>query len=228
MTIIDDTATRITTRHSLQALAEHVLSASLHAANGHIGLRRTPGGFGTPEYDHAGDLRRILVVGTDLEVRDGGHARRAPITTLRAAGELVGIEPGAPRDVYTPTTALDVDLPLAVDPGQARILADWYALVDEALELLRNEDADRGPSPAQLWPEHFDLATTIDEVNYGGSPGDDAHELPYLYVGPWNPPSRDEYWNEAFGASRSVEKIDSVDDAMAFFCEGRARRRRHA
>jgi hypothetical protein len=225
MTILDDTATRTTTRRSLQALAEHVLSASLHAANGHIGLRRTPGGFGTPEFEHAGDLRQILVVGTDVEVRDGGNARRAPITTLRAAGELVGIEPGAPRDVYTPTTALDVDLTLAVDPGQARVLADWYALVDEALALLHDEDAERGQSAAQLWPEHFDLATTIDEVNYGGSPGDDTHELPYLYVGPWNPPSRDGYWNEAFGASRSAEDIESIDDAVAFFREGRARLR---
>ena len=43
----------------------------------------------------------------------------------------------------------------------------------------------------QLWPEHFDLATTIDEVNYGGSPGDDGHPLPYLYVGPWTPPEPD-------------------------------------
>jgi hypothetical protein len=220
-----ETTSRSTTRRSLQAVAEYVLSAALHAANGHIGLRRTPGGFGTPEFDHAGDRRQILVDGTDLEVRDGASSRRAPITTLRACGELVGIEPGAPREVYTPATVLDLAAPLALDANQARVLADWYTLVDEALAVLRSEAAGRAPATTQLWPEHFDLATTIDEVNFGGSPGDDGHDLPYRYVGPWNPPSRDEYWNETLGASRSAAAIDSVEDVLSFFREGRGRLR---
>ena len=44
-----------------------------------------------------------------------------------------------------------------------------------------------------LWPEHFDYAIAAgDEVagsraNYGGSPGDEHHPEPYLYVGPWAP-----------------------------------------
>jgi hypothetical protein len=76
----------------------------------------------------------------------------------------------------------------------------------------------------QLWPEHFDAATTIAEVNYGVSPGDDAHPLPYLYVGPWSPPSPDgAFWNESFGASRNVDARTTVDDALAFFHEGRRR-----
>ena len=225
MPILDDTTTRITTRTSLQAMAEHVLSASLHAANGRIGPRRTPGRFGTPEFDHARDLRQILVVGTDLEVHDGVNRRREPITTLPAAGELVGIEPGAPRDIYTPTTVLDLDADLLIDAGYARVIADWYELVDEALALLRCEAADDASTMTQLWPEHFDLAASIDEVNYGGSPGDDGHDLPYLYVGPWTPPPRDDYWNETFGASRSANLIDSVDDVVAFFREGRGRPR---
>ena len=120
MPILDETTTRTTTRLSLQAVAEHVLSAALHRANGHIGLRRTPGGFGTPELDQAGEWRQLSVAGTDLVVRDGAGTRRAPITTLRAAGELVGIGPGAPRDVYTPATPLDLDAPLAVDADAGR------------------------------------------------------------------------------------------------------------
>ena len=36
-----------------------------------------------------------------------------------------------------------------------------------------------------LWPEHFDLAIDVDEVNYGVSPGDGYHGAPYAYVGPW-------------------------------------------
>ena len=37
-----------------------------------------------------------------------------------------------------------------------------------------------------LWPEHFDVAVTDNEVNYGVSAGDDGHPLPYAYVGPWD------------------------------------------
>ena len=36
-----------------------------------------------------------------------------------------------------------------------------------------------------LWPEHFDVAATEDEVNYGVSAGDDYHPTPYAYLGPW-------------------------------------------
>lgn len=223
MATLDTPTTDTTTRRSLHAVAEHVLSAALYAANGRIGLRATPRGFGTPEFDHDGATRQILVRGTDLEVRDRDTTRRTPITTLRAASELVGIDPGAPRDVYTPTTPLDLDTPLVIDAGQARAIADWYALVDEALEQLRAESADERPAMTQLWPEHFDLATTIGEVNYGGSPGDDEHDMPYLYVGPWNPPPRDGFWNESFGACRPADVVTSVADALAFFREGRAR-----
>jgi hypothetical protein len=78
----------------------------------------------------------------------------------------------------------------------------------------------------QLWPEHFDLATTIDEVNYGGSPGDDEHPLPYLYVGPWSPPPPDGgFWNEPFGASLALDVSSGIDGALAFFEDGRARLR---
>ena len=40
---------------------------------------------------------------------------------------------------------------------------------------------------------------TDDEVNYGVSPGDEFHPLPYAYVGPWT--SRiGPFWNAPFGA----------------------------
>ncbi|HVN51751.1 MAG TPA: hypothetical protein VMT43_09975, partial [Acidimicrobiales bacterium] len=144
----------------------------------------------------------------------------------RAAGDLAGITPGAPRDVYTPATPLDLDAPLPVDPTAAARLADWYALADEALERLLTDAADGASAvpSVQLWPEHFDLATSIGEVNYGASPGDDHHPLPYLYVGPWTlPPPEGAWWNEPFGASLSETHVGSVDDAVAFFREGRSR-----
>ena len=79
-----------------------------------------------------------------------------------------------------------------------------------------------GPSEIQLWPEQFDIATTISEVNYGGSPGDAGHDRPYLYVGPFEPPPRSGFWNEPFGASRDRREIEGVDGAVRFFREGLA------
>ena len=77
------------------------------------------------------------------------------------------------------------------------------------------------PAIAQLWPEHFDLATTISEVNFGGSPGDGSHPEPYLYVGPWTP-REGEFWNAPFGALRPSSQVHGPEDALAFFTEGLA------
>lgn len=220
----DGPAALAATRNSLQAIAEHVLSAALHAATGRIGLRQTPGGFGTPPFPSVHGERRIRVAGAELVVTDDRGERSTELTTLRAAGELAEIEPGAPADIYTPSTRLDLDAPLVVDPPTAARLADWYALVGVALEDLRADLAEEDPAIVQLWPEHFDLATTISGVNYGGSPGDAGVPGPYLYVGPHAPPEPDgDFWNQSYGASRRAEEIADTDDALRFFAEGRAR-----
>jgi len=70
-----------------------------------------------------------------------------------------------------------------------------------------------------LWPEHFDLAITVDEVNYGVSPGDAAHPQPYAYVGPWTPRTG-EFWNAPFGALRPHTDIPTADALAAWFAEG--------
>jgi len=224
MTYSNDAEALASSRRALQAVAEHVLSAALHAATGRIGLRPSPGGFSTPDFPHEGGERRIAVDGVDLVVIDDDTERRQPLTTLRDTVALTGVEPGAPASVYTPSTPLDLDAPLTLDPAHAATIAGWYALVAEALEALRAERPGEEPSIVQLWPEHFDVACTISEVNYGGSPGDEGHALPYLYVGPFTPPPPDgAYWNEPFGASRNQDHVAGVEDALAFFREGEAR-----
>jgi hypothetical protein len=211
-----------TTRSAWQALAEHVLSAALHEATGRIGLRARPGGFATPEFIGPNGSTRICVDGAELMVIDDDGERRAPISTLAAAGELVGVTPGAPVSVYTPTTPLAVDAPLLVDRGAAALLAQFFADVDAALEGLRRGCVAEAPAPVQLCPEHFDAATSISEVNYGGSPGDAVHPTPYLYVGPHTPPTPDGgFWNEPFGASLDLPAIGSPADIVTFFRQGR-------
>jgi hypothetical protein len=72
-----------------------------------------------------------------------------------------------------------------------------------------------------LWPEHFDLSSTVNEVNYGVSPGDDAHPGPYAYVGPWTPRTG-AFWNASFGALRARDEVTTAAGLLAFFEEGRA------
>jgi hypothetical protein len=218
-----------TTRASLHAVAEHVMAANQYAQKRRISLRQATGGFSTQPYVVEGAERRVAVVGSELVVRDDvrGEAaeRRAAITNLRAAGRVVGRPVRMSSEAYRPSPMPDPDGELAVDPGAAALFADFYALVQAALTVFAAERVGEGPSEIQLWPEHFDVATTISEVNYGGSPGDGDHDRPYLYVGPFEPPPRGGFWNEPFGASRDWREIDGVDGAVRFFPKGRAARR---
>ena len=212
------------TRQSLHALAEHVLAPWRHAATGRIGLRWTLGGFGTPFVAVDGEDRQLRVDGGALVVGD----RRHPLTTLGEAAGQVGVEPGRPTGVYTPTTPGDPATPLTVDAGAAAAVGDWFGFCTSLLEQLRADASEEEhPSRVQLWPEHFDLAVDLGaegrRANYGGSPGDDDHAEPYLYVGPWErearPPSP--FWNEAFGASLSYSQIRSGADGLAFLRRGK-------
>jgi hypothetical protein len=114
-----------------------------------------------------------------------------------------------------------------VDRDAAHALGDWYGLCASLLEQLR-ADADAAgdaPSRVQLWPEHFDMAVDLGaedkRANFGGSPGDDAHDEPYLYVGPWSEHGPDDFWNESFGASLSYRALLDGADPLAFFRRGK-------
>src|SRR5690606_27911402 len=108
-------------------------------------------------------------------------------TTLAAAAALAGIDPAPPEGVYEPATAaVDPDRPLPLDAAAAAEIGRLFALADRALGLVLLAHRAERPARVQLWPEHFDLASTVTDVNLGGSPGDDGHDQPYLYVGPWD------------------------------------------
>jgi hypothetical protein len=214
------------TREALHRLAEHVLAPARHRANGKIGLRFTYRGFGTPFF---GDDRQVRVEGAELILHVGHEVIRAPLASLGTAAALLHIEPGAPEGVYTPSTALDADLPLEVDEVASLALGDWYGFCASVLEQLRSEASDA--TRVQLWPEHLDLAVDLGmealgrRANYGGSPGDAEHPGPYLYVGPWTA-MQGAFWNEAFGASLPYSSLlaaaDQRETALAFFRQGRS------
>ena len=148
--------------------------------------------------------------------------RRAPLTTVAHAAHLAGTVAGFPWTKHPPATPFEPDARLPVDAASAAVLAGWFALGADALAALAGALVQDAPGDAWIYPEHFDLGMTAAEVNYGVSPGDAAIELPYLYVGPHEgPPVQDEFWNAPFGAYRTIEDVDSPEDALAFFRAGR-------
>ena len=224
------------TRLSWHSVAEHVLAPARYHAEARIGLRVTAGGFGTPPLPSGATVR---VEGAMLVVDRGDAARTTrtttTLTTIAAAAAALEIEPGAPADVYTPTTPLSPDIALFIDPAAAAALAAWFALGWAALGSLR---ADAPPTDAAsdptLWPEHFDAAIDLGDADvgargtFGTSPGDAAHPEPYLYVTHWTDVPDDPYWNDAAfpGASLSYSEVAAAPDAavaiQSFFARGRA------
>ncbi|MGI5127909.1 hypothetical protein ACQEVB_13950 [Pseudonocardia sp. CA-107938] len=153
----------VATRRSLHAVAELVIAGPQHRAAGTIRLQVTPGGFG-------GVATPLRVEGTDL-VWDGG---RTPLTgTYRDLATAAGVEAGPPVGVYSETSGTEPDDAVRIDPTAADVLAAWFAAGDAALRELAPD------AKPVIWPEHFDLAITLDEVNYGVSPGDATHPQPY-------------------------------------------------
>lgn len=223
---ITDVATFLATRTAWHTLAERVLAPVRHAATGRIGLRCAPGGFATPPF---GDDQTVAVDGSDLVITRASTATRIPLTTLADAAAAVGTDPAVETGVYTPTTSADPDTALTIDATAARALGNWIAFGQRVLERWRDQHVDDTPSEIQLWPEHFDLALDLGpddrRANYGASPGDAGHELPYLYVGPWNP-TDDPFWNAAtfarLGYPQLVAAADPEAVARDFFARGYA------
>jgi hypothetical protein len=210
------------TREALHRVAEEVVAPARKPHN-EIALRQTPNGFGTPEFEFDGERVQVRVEGTDLVLQRGDHTIRAPLTSLADAGALLGtklLPDGLPTD----------SSPLDIDPAAAAALADFYELASRALARLGSslpDDAD--VSDINLWPEHFDIAFEAGaeeagrRANYGGSPGDDEHEQPYLYAGPWTAEVEGELWNATgftgaeLGYSDLLDAEDAERAALDFF-----------
>jgi hypothetical protein len=112
---------------------------------------------------------------------------------------------------------------LDVDAAAARWLGEFYGFVLAVLEDLRGHIAADEPV---IWPEHFDYAITAGDeaagsrANYGGSPGDEHHPEPYLYVGPWNP-REGALWNATgfSGAELDLSALVAAEDPRALALE---------
>ncbi len=196
----------VRTRLSLHGAAELLLAGPQLRESDNIELHVSPGGFATVA---APDVR---VDGADLVAGD----QRVPLSghTFAEIAAKVGIEPRTMDDVYAEGSGQTPQDSPDVEATAAAVIASAFAAGDEAL---------RRFAPTErpiLWPEHFDVAITVDEVNYGLSPGDAYSPVPYAYVGPWTARIGD-FWNAPFGAARPFDELGDAGAIVTFFEEGR-------
>jgi hypothetical protein len=198
----------VATRRQLRGVAESLIAGPQYRASGTIRLAVRPDGF-------AGVAVPLAVHGTQLVWADGAAALAGPVRTL---ADAAGVTPGPPDGVYEVVDPLPVDAALDVDAAAADWLYRSHYAGGHAIKSVWPE------AHPVLWPEHFDVAATEDEVNYGVSAGDDYHPTPYAYVGPWTARTGP-FWNAPFGAVYPLDSTHNVD-ALAtqiteFFHQGR-------
>ena len=102
--------------------------------------------------------------------RRGSTALAGPVSAVAQAS---GLDIGPPAEVYESVAALSPDTILHADADAADAIYRSLYAGGFAINAVLPE------GHPVLWPEHFDVAATADEVNYGVSAGDDFHELPY-------------------------------------------------
>jgi hypothetical protein len=193
-----------TSRATLHAIAELLLAGPQYRRSGTIRLRVRADGFATvaaPETRYSGCT----------VIHDGTQAPIGELTYAELGKEL-GLDAGAPEGLYSVGSGASLDETPALDGSAA---ADLIAALHRGDQGLRSFAPDLVPV---LWPEHFDVAISIDEVNYGVSLGDAYLDEPYMYVGPYKPRTGS-FWNAPFGAARPLAA--TVEEVAAFFAEGR-------
>jgi hypothetical protein len=194
--------TYICTRRQLRGVAESLIAGPQYRAAGTIRLAVRPDGF-------AGVAVPLAVHRTELVLPNDAVPLAGSLSGVAAAA---GIEAGPPDGVYEIVDPLPPDTDLTIDPAAAEwIYRSHYA----GGHAIKNVLPDQHPV---LWPEHFDVAVTEHEVNYGVSAGDDYHPTPYAYVGPWAQRTGP-FWNAPFGASHPLDPAHDIDNLTVHITE---------
>jgi hypothetical protein len=162
-----------------------------------------------PQYRSHGTIR-LAVVGMEFVWAGGRAPLRGSIADLAVAA---GIAAGPPAGVYDSSGAVTEGAVLDLDAESVHRAQESLRIGAHALTSFTGQDP-------VLWPEHFDVAVTQDEINYGVSPGDSYHPTPYAYIGPWSPRTGP-FWNAPFGALLDMSIRADSDHLIGFFNEGR-------
>jgi len=190
------------TRRQLRGVAESLIAGPQYRAAGTIRLAVRPDGF-------AGVAIPLSVHGTELVWPNGAAALAGRVESL---AEAAGVAAGPPDGVYDVVDPLPADAALDIDANAADWIHRSHYAGGHAIKKVLPE------AHPVLWPEHFDVAATEDEVNYGVSAGDDYHLTPYAYVGPWAQRTGP-FWNAPFGAIHPLDPADDVDALASHIAE---------
>jgi len=201
-------ANYVRTRRQLRGVAESLIAGPQYRSAGTIRLAVRPDGF-------AAVTIPVAVHGTELVLPNDAVPLEGPMSLI---AEAAGIVAGPPEGVYTLVDALAPDADLRLDAHAAEWVNRSHYAGGYALKTFLPE------CHPVLWPEHFDVAVTQDEVDYGVSAGDEQHPMPYAYVGPPSVPAG-EFWNASFGAIYPLDHTIDVDGLTSriadFFERGR-------
>lgn len=206
------------TRRSLHGVAELVLAGPQYRATGRLRLGVVAGGFATTTLTPSLLVDGSLIAGT-VVASTGGVRAVIGGRTPRAIGAELGVAIGRPEGLYGDGSGVDPDETLTLDPEQAGVIMGALALGHDALAAFAV-----GESPV-LWPEHFDVAIRVDDMNFGVSPGDGFCAEPYAYVGVASKPAGDGFWNAPFGAAVPLREFPDAPAVAGFFAAGRERAR---
>jgi hypothetical protein len=214
------------TRRTLHGVAEHLLAGYSRRLGGSIRLHMRDGALSTA--DLPGPIGRLAL--------DGGQVVRypdglcTPVTgTFGEIADALAVPFGMPDPPYPPASGCRRDDVAGLDETAVAVVFGAWGVGHHALSRFAAEEI------SVVWPEHLDLAVTVDQVNYGVSPGDTYSWRPYAYVGPHGVQTGP-FWNAPFGAARPLDTLLAVvDDEIgvddvasraaavhAFFREGQA------
>ena len=228
------------TRTDLHRLCAHVLGRRRDAVSGHFGLRASADGLATPAFGPEPETLRVTSTRLIREI--GTQASNVALqgATLEELAAFAGADLGAAFSAGAQTPGLgSTTEPLHLPPDELALIFDWFVLGWRVLDTVVSEvPAKWTQSTVQLWPEHFDVGTTLDfrrgdgdgagtsdGVNLGFSAGDRFSEEPYAYVGPWGPErlGGPGYWNAPFGALVTRSQAGDVPACVTFLRSGLAR-----
>jgi succinate dehydrogenase / fumarate reductase iron-sulfur subunit len=206
------------TRISLHGVAELLLAGPQRRANRSIKLVVTDDGFATGELGRP--PWRLAVRGTDFVAGNDDRVVVPLQGTFANLAANAGVSCAPPADAYPPGSGCRANDFLHVDQTAAADLLRALKIGDAACRAMAAAHVPTNPPEPVLWPEHFDVGITLEEVNYGVSPGDDSIPEAYAYVGP-HTPRKGRFWNQPFGAARPMTDFADADAVVAFFEEGR-------
>jgi len=192
----------VAARRQLHGIAENFIAGPQYRAAGTIRLAVRGDGF-------TGTALPVAVHGTTLVWPQGSAPLAGPVSRLVQAS---GLDVGPPAEVYRANAPLPAEQILDLDADAVDVV--YRSLYSGGIAI---KDVVPEGHPV-LWPEHFDVAVTANEVNYGVSAGDDYHPLPYAYVGPWDHATAGRtgpLWNAPFGALHAFDAAADTDALAA-------------